>query len=76
MNETPSHLTNKAKEVSRLCRLWLENPFSAHAAHEAAASAHEREGNSKAAAEHRKAATYWANKELEENSKRYGTQTN
>ena len=71
MSEKASNLSDKAREVSRLASLWLEHPYMAYATHEAAASAHESEGNPKAAAEHRKAASYWAKKELQENNKRY-----
>ena len=74
--KSASVLSEEAKEASRLAGLWLEHPYIAHQAHEFAASAHESEGNQALAAEHRKAAQYWAKKELEENGKRYGLSRN
>ncbi len=64
--------SESAKEASCLAALWLEHPWVAHAAHEAAASAHEKEATGadrelhlRLAKEHRASAQYWAKRELD-----------
>lgn len=68
--KTSDELSERAREVSKLCNLGLEHPFEAHQAHEQAAAAHnnnaigqDAERHKKLADEHRRAAQYWANKE-------------
>lgn len=63
--------SEKAREASRLANLWLEHPYVAHAAHELAASGQEQVGNQALAAEHRRAAQYWAKRELDANNLTY-----
>jgi len=79
MEETADQKTERAKETSKLCNAWLEHPAKAHQDHEFAASAHdneafglERERHLAMAVWHRKAAGYWAKKELEWTSQKIG----
>lgn len=60
-------LTLKAEEASMRAHLRLEHPWVAHDLHERAASAWEKEGNQKQAANHRASAQYWAARETEKN---------
>ena len=71
-------LSESAREVSKLCSLWLEHPAVAHSINELAASAYDRiafgksaEQNKAKAAAHRRAAGYWAKQELEWNGQGY-----
>ena len=77
--ETADSKSIYAAMVSSNVALWLDYPASAHTAHEAAANAHDIEAglsqtafdrtrHKVAAIEHRKAAQYWAKKELESSS--------
>ena len=66
MNSSDANrLSEKARKISKLASLGLEHPFTAHAAHEIAASAQEQVNEPKLAAEHRYAAQYWAKEELD-----------
>lgn len=66
--------SESARQLSKSASLHLAHPWQAHSAHEFAASRHEvevgtsktpeqRERHFRLAAEHRKAAEYWAKKE-------------
>lgn len=63
--------SRKAREASRLANLWLEHPWVAHDLHELAASAQEQVSNLELAAEHRRAAQYWASKGCAADGLRY-----
>lgn len=68
---TPEQLSEVAEKVSAAANRWLTHPAEAHQAHEQAASAWENVGHINRAREHRRAASYWAKKELEWNSEKY-----
>lgn len=60
---TAHELTLAAQMASVNVHAGLEHPWVAHDLHERAASAWESEGNAEQAANHRRAAQYWAGKE-------------